>query len=71
MEVIKRGVAPAKREYQVTCKECGTVFRFGKHEASKIVGGLYPCMMKVSCPECGEDNDFNLDNYIGVEECGA
>lgn len=53
MEIIKKGVKPADREYTHTCNCCETVFKFKQSECSvEYDQREYQQYIRVSCPLC-------------------
>lgn len=52
MKIIKQGSLPEEREYQISCRNCGTVFEFTRKEAELNIDQREGNYLKVDCPYC-------------------
>lgn len=52
MKIIKRGVLPQEKEYEVTCTRCTTIFSFLQKEAEVMHGFHEAAYLKILCPVC-------------------
>lgn len=50
--IIKRGIKPAERLYEVTCGECTTVFSFKQAEAQYKSDQRDGDYLTIQCPVC-------------------
>lgn len=57
VEIIKRGELPEKQEFQTTCTNCKTEFKFTRGEASDGSGGDQrdAGLLKIPCPLCKKE----------------
>ncbi len=61
MEILKKGTIPANRQYTLTCRNCGTEFRFIQAEFKRTVNDQRDgnCGV-IDCPVCGTECLTNL-----------
>mgnify|MGYP000600165944 FL=1 len=52
MKIIKRGVLPQEKEYEVTCTRCTTIFSFLQKEAEVMHQDRAGAYLKILCPVC-------------------
>lgn len=52
MKIIKQGSLPEERDYQIGCRNCGTVFEFARKEAELVIDQREGNYLKVHCPHC-------------------
>lgn len=50
MRIIKQGVAPSEREYQVTCSSCKTIFAFYMNSVKTRSDQREGTWYEVTCP---------------------
>ena len=62
MEIIKPGNLPGEKEYQITCFNCGCVFKFKKKEAKETHCQRDGSFLSINCPQagCGARNTIDL-----------
>lgn len=52
VEIVKLGRKPGDMKIKATCRECGTVFTFARHEAEYVSDQRDGDALKIPCPLC-------------------
>jgi RNase P subunit RPR2 len=52
MRIIKEGKLPEKEIFQITCKNCSTVFEFFREEANVTRDQREGDYLSIACPLC-------------------
>lgn len=55
MEILKKGTPPAEKEYEATCRNCGTEVRFKQHEGKVVYDQRDGDYITVKCSVCSRD----------------
>jgi ribosomal protein S27E len=52
MKIIKPGIEPAERVFQVTCRDCECEFAFKRKEANMTTDRRDGDFLSINCPTC-------------------
>lgn len=52
MKIIKAGVLPSEKEYELTCKKCECIFEFKEKEATQHSDPREGAYKTIDCPTC-------------------
>jgi len=63
MRIIKRGIPPEEREYQVTCHSCRTEFLFERKEATFHGDQRDGDYLEIKCPVCKKSVTTDVDDF--------
>ena len=55
MEILKRGIPPKERTYDITCRNCASELRFVRDEATLVVDTRDGNYYQIACPVCQEN----------------
>lgn len=50
MQIISKGRVPGSQVYQTTCRNCGTMFQFFRHEAREVTEFQVDTFLEIMCP---------------------
>jgi len=61
MKIIRMGVIPEDKEYEITCSRCTTVFQFSKKESTESPDQRNSGCGVILCPVCHTYSYFNYN----------
>jgi hypothetical protein len=63
VEIIQRGKKKSEFKYELRCRECSTLFRFGFSEA-KFVSTPLEDWLEIECPVCKLACTVDTNRYL-------
>ena len=60
MDVLESGKPPDEREFEATCRTCGSLLRFKQSEGRSSYDQRDGDFVTVTCPVCGNSVHANL-----------